>query len=594
MTPPLSFPFRRYMRIIIGSLLLIAGHLLYYFRYHPVVIWVWFASLCFFCTHFYLQRRPGKIIDDFNKYDVYIMLALYIFFIPVYLWFIEWIPYQVGPDELHFFNAIAGHVDEGWKTDPFGVSSYFGFAKLIFLIFGYLAKILPGGMNFVNLRTVHAVFGLVCIFPAYIFYRLFWPRVYALGATVVLMSHHVLVDISRMLSRNNVPLLNLLGAFILLFVSLRKRCPWYAFWGGIASGLSFYHYCVGRIIFFVWLFYVIVLSLFFRKEIPFPVLRRLTLISTFGFLMTIAPIMSHSMFKVSKHFFDYGRNQLLIFKEGREHQKQWVGVRTAREGIHINIINGLTFLNRKLPDMGHQYENMGYGFVDPLTGILVWVGLLSLIVKGRNGKSPGNMLIFSSFIFLLLVFLFVSNETPNYTRLLIMLPIIIFLSVEGLQAFIQIISMIPSKRFLKAQVLHESKTILFFLGLTVIVYWNGFMIGDYFRKGLVMGDQMRSTLRFIQQKKMQTTEKFYILADNRNDYFTSGFIGGFSRIAGDPKRLVTIDNTGFPNTQLTPPFILFMERRLWMQSRQELIKEYPFLIEYSMMPDSNFLAIEVR
>jgi len=193
----------------------------YYFHiYNPLIGALWIIAFILFSLYFFERREPASFFIKLNKFDFYNICGLYAAFIPVYLWFTYLIPFQVGADELHFFRAIYDTTINESSPDPFSISGYLGFAKFAFIILGNTAKYILGGVNFLNLRTAHALFGLTIIIPAYIFYRIYGTRFFAVGATALLMSQHALVNISRILSRNNFPVLNILAAFLLLFIGL--------------------------------------------------------------------------------------------------------------------------------------------------------------------------------------------------------------------------------------------------------------------------------------------------------------------------------------------------------------------------------------
>jgi len=582
------------MFLIIGyiSALIFFG---WYFL-HDYNLWMsilWIATVGSFCIYFFPQRVRNSFPLLLNKHDLYNILGLYIIFIPVYLWFIYYIPYQVGADELHFLGAIYDASINEKSPDPFSSSNYLGFAKLAFIIFGKIAKNILGEVNFLNLRIVHATCGLLIIIPAYIFYRFYGSRILALGATTLLMSQHALVNISRILSRNNLPVLNILAAFSLLFIGLKRRCPWYSFIGGVVAGFSFYHYCIGRLTFFIWLVFIVVIALFYRKDIPFKVLRKITLVSILGFIITASPIVIQSIYKAPENAFQYGKKQLLLFEEGRKSQRNWHGLSTIEEGIKLNIVNGFTVFNKKIGDTAYQYPNYKHGFVDPLTGIFIWIGLFSLL--WRRKKKMEDILILSSFLFLWFVFIFISNTTPNYTRLLIMLPFVAYLTAEGLRVIAYFIGKVFLNRFFQEKFIQSIKNILFILGIVTIVYWNGYMWGDYIKKGLVDGDHlfMGKTLRYVERRMDNNNYMFYTVFDQKNNYFTHGFTGRFEKVVGNRERVPVVPIEDVLSGEYVPPFTIFIHQNHWVNARKVLLEKYPYLKIYSMNIEGSYLAIEV-
>ena len=162
--------------------------------------------------------------------------------------------------------------------------------------------------------------------------------------------------------------------------------------GGIAAGLGFYAYHPGRAAFVLWAVFLGLLALLYRRQVP---LRR---IATFGaaalagFVIDgrAAPDSPSGKRRRPRREVD-PTAQLLITKRGREFQRDWVLADTILDGYLKNVKFGLTTFNNKVTDHGYIYVNQGHGFVDPLTGILVWVGVgfvaLGLILRRRRERA---------------------------------------------------------------------------------------------------------------------------------------------------------------------------------------------------------------
>ena len=72
--------------------------------------------------------------------------------------------------------------------------------------------------------------------------------------------------------------------------------------------------------------------------------------------------------------------------------------------------------------------------MDPLTGILLWIGVAVLGIRViRRRADEGVLLALSGFLVLWLSFAFIINKAPNYTRLLITLPFVAYLVTEAVR-----------------------------------------------------------------------------------------------------------------------------------------------------------------
>jgi len=551
---------------------------------------LWLAAVSFLGLHFYAHRKNNNFQLGFNRQDFYILFGLFAIFIPVYLWNIYTIPFQIGPDEI-FLNTFINDSLEEKLPNLFSTSNYRGNPTLVFIVIGKLALYALGEVNFLNLRIVHATCGLLIIIPAYIFYRLYGTRLFACGVTMLLMSQHALINLSRMVSRSNLPVLNILAAFLLLFIGLKRNCPWYSFIGGVVAGFSFYHFCIGRVTFFIWLAFVALIPIFFRNEISWRQVRKTTLISILGFLVTAGPIILHSTIKADPVHFQSRKAKLLIHPEGREHQKNVYRFSTIEEGIKLNIKNGLTIFNSKHYDRGNHYLNRRYGFVDPLTGIFIWIGLLSYLF--RRKKEMKDVLILSSFLSLWFIFIFISGLTPVFMRLLIILPLVACLTAEGLRVGIYFIGKFVFHRFFHGSSAQLIKNILFLFGIIGIVGWNGYMWSDYIKSGLTENYLRGKTLRYVEDRKIHQNHMFYLIYDAFSDKHSKGAQKSFNKRAENPERVSAVPLDHILNETYDHPFTIFIHQNLWIKIKGAFLQKYSQPKIHFLNSQGDFLAIEV-
>ena len=188
---------------------------------------------------------------------------------------------------------------------------------------------------------------------------------------------------------------------------------------------------------------------------------------------------------VYKASVDFQKHSSLLFPEGRAVQQYWVGASCIEGGIITNIVYGLTTFNSFVRDHSNIYENRNSGFLDPLTGIFLWVGISVLLFNFfKKNKEEHSLLILGGFLFYLFVFSFVVNKSPNYTRLLVTLPFVCYLAVVGLDYISGLAEKLRNKLNLKFCI----RPIVFFIFLAVIVCWNSFILYDYNEKNIDEGN----------------------------------------------------------------------------------------------------------
>lgn len=578
---------------LVAGLVLGALSLAVYRRtgYSIWMLLIWLAGLA--ALGLYYWRESGAL-PRISRGDVLAGVALLVVFAPLYLARLyEW-PVQISSDESTIMDVSADYSSAD-GVDPFGVSFYANRQTMLFVVWGHLGKLL-GGIDLTHMRLLHALVGLITIAASYYLFRQLLPRGWAMFASSIFGLNHAYLMISRLAMRENTAVAAEVVALALLLHGFRKRHLFSTYLGGIAAGIGFFAYHPGRAAFLLWAVFLGLLALFYRRMFP---LRR---IATFGAAALAGLVIVAGPLVISE------RNappappqvdpaaQLLITKAGRQHQMEWVGATSIRDGYLTNVRFGLKTFNNEITDHGYIYVNEGHGFVDPLTGILVWVGagvlLLALILQRRR-EEPWPLLMLSSFIVLWLGFAFIVNKAPNYTRLLIALPFaayLVTLAVRFVAGQAERLLAHFGRRLHPAPTLAIASAVLVAIGaLNLAIAW------DYVDRGRTHGDPIGSTARYMGDRPGQ---QFYLVGEENGPYpyFSWGNRGWWHdwlvRVSPNTK-LVETPSAEVESLQPQPPFTMLMRRSALSALGAGLADRFPTGRVRNVLPDGTLVAFEV-
>jgi 4-amino-4-deoxy-L-arabinose transferase-like glycosyltransferase len=575
-----NLPVKREGVGVLGALLGIASVALYAADgFGLAVALLWLAALALVgVALFEPVPRPSRL-------DLLAPLGLILAFAPLYLIRIASLPVQVNSDEvaiMYFARKYAATA----SPDMFGLSEYFGHPVALLVVWGKLGGLL-GGVTLDHMRVLHALTGLLTIGLSYALFRQLLSVPWALVASVVFGLNHAFLMISRMAMRENTPVLVEVAALALLLYGLRKRHRFATFAGGALAGLGYYVHFPGRMVFPLWIVFLVFLALAYRRQLP---LARLGAVAVAGFALVAAPYIVAYM-KAPADLKQHQREALLLTKDGRELQKAWVSEDTVWGGIAKNIGWGLGAFNNDHVDEAFIYPNFGHGIVDPLTGALLWLGALALLVRTiRRRGPPWEAFPLVAFVVLWLVFAFLVGQAPDYPRMLVILPFVAYLVTEAIRFL---------AGFARGFSIRAAPAVAV-AALLAIGTWNGFIGWDFIHAGQFYGDDIGGTGRFVQSHSGIPGEKFYIAADQgKLAYYVWGtpeiWMQRLQLFAREDNQIGgVVDPNLLPRFNVEPPFVIFMRPELWNRVRHTFLQRYPRVGVHEITPDGLHLAVGVR
>jgi dolichyl-phosphate-mannose-protein mannosyltransferase len=550
--------------------------------YSHRMLWLWLGGIVVAAVGFGLRARdwPRIAALDVGLAAGVTALCSPLYLIALYRW-----PVQVSSDEI----AVMG-VSKDFATtphDPFAYSDYLTRPGGLFLVWGKLGELI-GGIDLFHMRLLHASVGLLSIAACYVLFRLFLPRGWAfLGAFLVGVNHSLFM-ISRLAMRENTALLLLVVALILLVWGLRHSQELAIFLGGVVAGLGFYVYYPARVTYPIWILFLVGLGLLYKQRFPARKLLTVGAITTVGFVLAATPIV-YSESTIPPEVHSGQGDSLFIYHDGRVVQQQWVFAQSELDGWLKNVRFGLGTFNNKVVDHSWIYPNYGHGFLDPLMGIVLWVGVavVGLGLIARRREDEGALLMLGGFIVLWLSFALLVNKAPNYTRLLITLPFVAYLVVEALR---WATNRWRSVRF--APQLIVGVFVAAVVALNVSAAW------DYVQVGRKAGEPIGSTGRYAASLDDIPGEKVYVASSNAQPYYEWGDLGTQNnRVAlfTKPPTIVqpAVDPVGLRDFNAAPPFALFMRREVWQPVAADLAARFPHGRIRNVTPDGARVVLVV-
>ena len=571
---------------IVAGVVLGAASLVWYDRsgYSHGMLYLWLTALVLLGALFGIRSRA---LPRIARFELAVPPALAVLFSPLYLAGLYHWPVQVSSDEVAVVQVSRTYGSQP-HVDLFGLSDYLARPALLFVAWGKLGHLL-GGVDLYHMRILDATFGLIGIAASYALFRQLLPRGWAICASVLLGFSHSYLMISRLAMRENTAVVAEVIAFALLLWGLRNDHELATFLGGVVAGLGFYVYYPSRAAFPIWVLFLIGVALLYRSRYSLRSLLRLGVVAAIGFSLMAGPIQIAER-KAGPRETKPTRDTLLIYNEGREVQKAWVFASSQWDGYWINVKNGLGTFNNSITDHGWIYQNPGHGFVDPLTGVLLWLGVgvvgVALI---RRRAGPEALLLLGGLVVLWLSFAFVVNKAPNYTRLLVTVPFVAYLVTEGIRWLAGRWRSVP----------RAPAAIAVGIG-AVVAAWNLAIAWDFIQDGRRNGDTIGSTGRYVVAHRNIPGERFYMSAGEGEpyNYYEWGWPAiwrdRIQMFAKDDEQVADIVPPNYLSTfKASPPFALFMRRTSWDVAFRALAEQYPRGRIRNITPDGSRIVLEV-
>lgn len=542
------------------------------------------------------SAAPGRI-------DLLAVGILVLIMAPLYWWRLYSTPWQVNSDEVTIM-LIAKQMISGPQTDLLGISSiYFGFPSAVFVFVGRLAESI-GGIDLYHSRLVHSTLGVGCVLLGYGFFRQFMEPLRAGTLAVMLGANHALFAISRMALQNNTALLLELLALWLLARGLRRRSRAEIFLGGATTGLAFYGYFPGRVAFVIALALLCFIPVVNARRELLKLMGGYTAVFLLGWALVAAPVMIASRAN-STLALVYARQQFLIYPEGRKLEQDWTGEKTPAEAWKANIRNGITMFNSRKHDQGYIYANYNHGFVDPITGVLLWLGFILAAVRVVRNRARllsdtesgvaalADLTALVGFLTVYLSCALFITKAPNYTRLLVVLPFVSYLAGTALWRLADWLA-----RLAEVRVRESVRVAMVCVGVSLVALWNISMFNDFVAVGRRDGNDVGSTGRYVEARKNAAGYAWVLAADKTHPYYSWGDAWQWKAWAGffaGPNQTMQVSAVAdLPSLNLPGSFTVFITNTEWQSAEAEFRVRHPLYEVSWLTPDARFLAVDVR
>jgi len=345
--------------------------------------------------------------------------------------------------------------------------------------------------------------------------------------------------------------------------------------------------------FFTWFFSFLVWLFKEREQLNIKKELAIFCVILWGFTAMAGPIILNTWRSPAV---DTYLENFLIYQEGRQNQMEWFEMPSIRDGILLNITNGIKMFNFPIEDQYNFFNLKERGIIDPISGVLLWIGFLAVFLKKRKGVE--NYLMLYSFLFLWFIFIFIINLTPSFPRILILLPMLIYFITQGLRmAYCGLISIKFVRKELR-KIYLKSFLSLFAAGI-IFVNIAAYYTYVWYDLG-AGGNDYGKVYRYLNHLKHKKNLKIYYIANTEiesrqhTDLFYDNWSTRFKHLTNNPsvyKKLKINEVLSYSNL-FKKPFSLVMKGHYWDILKPSLEKKFPELKKRILLNEYRIIALE--
>lgn len=395
--------------------------------------------------------------------------------------------------------------------------------------------------------------------------------------------------------RDNTGLFLELLALLLLSYGYRTKNLVAVLLGGVVTALGFYTYFPGRIIVVIWSLALFSFTILGFSKIKAKLFLHQCVVFVWGFILVVLPVLLATITQ-PKQAFEYQKQQFLVYPEGRALEQTWTGAADGYSAWKINITKGLLMFNKPFHDEGYIYPNYDHGFVDGISGVLLWIGLVVVCVRLCTKKRTLlDVLSLVGFATLYLSFAFLITKAPNYTRLLVILPFVAYFILEALWFPIWVWQKsVPQGRSISKWFITSVVTIPM---VVAIVFLNTYIFTQFAQVALVKGNDVGGTARFVAGRTGIRNHVWIIAADTQHMYYSWGeawqwkdWLGFFS---GPTQHTLVVPPENLEDTTWSANTTIFMNNAVWRMYKTYVTAHHPRYTLSNITPDGRLIAIEI-
>ena len=569
------------------------------FGYSPLVLGGWIAAMVLAGESLAVDRRPTPAADRLGPGEWAFLAAVVAGLACLLLPHLASMPYEFSTDEI-YSTATVRDFQSGRERDPFGLVQWWGLPAMWFAVAGLTAHAV--GASIESMRLVSALTGLAAIVPLYVWVRAVLGRGTARLATLLFAFGNAYIAWGRIALHQNSPVLVLCVALALLAVGLRDRCPLRVFLGGIALGLGFHTYPSGQILLFIWA--AVLVAAVVTGSASIRSVGAVGALSGFGALLAIGPMLVTISTSWSAFLM---RARAIAISNPEAVERLGVMLRVdPGTAASENTIRAMLSFNGPYPYV--TYTNPGNGFVDPVMGVLLWLGLALALARPHR---LGTLVCAIGFAAVYTIG-FLTEGAPVHGRLLVALP---FVAALGAVAVRRIgVAIAPGEG---GAVVRRRLGIAFaagFIALNLGIYRN--YVGDQITRGrndevTAIGRSMGVGVaspgpmgRFLGREPRWDPNTLAVLVTGEDnpvfDWADEKAWRDWMAFFSDPSAVVVVPDVASFTEVLPTEFrrggwsgaVLFMRTDAWNRERDLLYARYPNLT-HRTITDSRRL-IEVR